>query len=82
MPRVYMSFMQRQGWHCQFLEEDLKTALTKKLAFLSQDMLLELARRDGAVLNFETEQVIRHGIEIGRGCVWLNLNDDQYRKLK
>lgn len=82
MHRVYMSFMQRQGWHCQFLEEGLKTALPKKLAFLSQDMLLELARRGGAVLNLETEQAIRHGIDIGRGGVWLNLTDDQYRKLK
>jgi hypothetical protein len=82
MPRVYMSFMQRQGWHCQFLEEDLKTPLPKRLAFLSQDILLELARRGGAVLNLESEQAMRHGIEIGRGGVWLNLNEGQYRKLK
>jgi hypothetical protein len=82
MHRVYMSFMQRQGWHCQFLEEDLKTALPKKLAFLSQDMILQLARRGGAVLNLEAEQAIRHGIDTGRGGVWLNLNEDQYRKLK
>ncbi len=82
MRRIYMSFMQRQGWHCQFLEEDLKTALPKKLAFLSQDMILQLARRGGAVLNLETEQAIRHGIDIGRGGVWLNLSDEQYRKLK
>jgi hypothetical protein len=82
MHRAYMSFMQRQGWHCQFLEEDLKTALPKKLAFLSQDMILQLARRGGAVLNLETEQAIHHGIDIGRGGVWLNLNDNQYRKLK
>jgi len=64
-----MSFMLRQGWHCQFLEEDLKTALPKKLAFLSQDMIVELARRGGAVVNLESEQAIRHGIEIGRGGV-------------
>ena len=82
MPRVYMGLMQRNGWHCQFLEEDLKTSLSKKLAFLSQDMMIELARRGGAVLNLETEQAIRHGIEIGRGGVWLNLTEEQYRKLK
>jgi hypothetical protein len=82
MHRVYMSFMSRSGWHCQFLEEDLKTSLSKKLAFLSQDMMIELARRGGAVLNLETEQAIRHGIEIGRGGIWLNLTDEQYRKLK
>jgi hypothetical protein len=82
MPRVYMSFMLRHGWHCQFLEEDLKTSLPKKLAFLSQDMILELARPGGAVLNLEAEQAIHHGINIGRGGVWLNLTEDQYRKLK
>ncbi len=82
MQCVYMSFMLRQGWHCQFLEEDLKTALPKKLALLNQDKIIELARRGGAVLNLEAEQAIRHAFEIGRGGVWLNLTDDQYRKLK
>lgn len=82
MPRVYMSFMNRQGWHSQFVEEDLKTPLPKKLEFLSQDMIFELARRGGAILNLESEQSIRHGINIGRGGVWLNLTEDQYRKLK
>jgi hypothetical protein len=24
-----MSFMLREGWHCQFLEEDLKTSLPR-----------------------------------------------------
>ena len=28
--RVYMYFMLRDGWHCQFLEADLKTPLPKK----------------------------------------------------
>jgi len=45
IPRVYMSFMQRQGWHFQFLEEGLKTPLPKKLAFRGQEMDFELARR-------------------------------------
>jgi hypothetical protein len=25
--RIYMSFQDRHGWHCQFMEEDLKTTL-------------------------------------------------------
>jgi hypothetical protein len=29
--RVYLHFMSRTGWHCQFLEADLKTSLPKKL---------------------------------------------------
>jgi hypothetical protein len=82
MHRVYMSFMERIGWHCQFLEEDLKTPLPRKLAFMSQDMIFQLARRGGAKLDLELEQAIRHGIEIGRGGVWLNLSEEQYLKLK
>ena len=82
MPRVYMSFMLREGWHCQFLEPDLKTSIPKKLAFLSQDMIFQLARRGGAELNLEAEQAIRHGISIGRGGIWLNLSEEQYRKLR
>ena len=27
--RIYMYFFQRSDWYCQFLEEDLKTALPK-----------------------------------------------------
>jgi hypothetical protein len=33
--RVYMSFMDRSGWQCQFLEADLKTPLPRKLTFAS-----------------------------------------------
>lgn len=45
-------------------------------------MILQLAKRGGAKVDLEAEQAIRHGIETGRGGVWLNLNDDQYQKLK
>jgi len=80
--RVYMSFMLRQGWHCQFLEQDLKTPLPRKLALASQGKLLKLAERGGATLDLESREAIRHAIEIGRGGVWLNLTDEQYKRLK
>jgi hypothetical protein len=31
--RVYMHFILRKGWFCQFLEDDLKTALPKTIRF-------------------------------------------------
>jgi hypothetical protein len=31
--RIYMHFMLREGRHCQFLEEDLKTPLPGKITF-------------------------------------------------
>lgn len=82
MRRVYMSFMAREGWFCHFLEEDLKTPLPKKLALANPDKIFELARRGGADLTTETQQALHHALEIGRGGVWLNLTDEQYRRLK
>ena len=82
MHRVYMSFMLSKGWHCQFLEADLKTPLPKKLALVSQDKLYEMAQRGGAVMDLEAREAIRHAIEIGRGGVWLNLTDEQYNRLR
>jgi hypothetical protein len=82
MRRVYMSFTAREAWFCSFLEEDLKTPLRKKLAFADRDKIFEMARRGGAKLDLEAEQAIRHGLEIGRGGVWLSLTDEQYEKLK
>jgi hypothetical protein len=79
-----MSFMDAKGgWHCQFLEEDLKTPLPKRLTFQSQDKIMELAERGGAaMMNLEGRQAIQHGIEMGRGGVYLNLTGEQYRKLR
>ena len=79
--RVYMSFMDRQGWFCQFLEEDLKTPLPKKVIVKNQDKVREIARRGGCNMNLESLQALEHGIEIGRGGVWLELTEEQYQKL-
>jgi len=82
MRRVYMSFLERSGWWCEFLEEDLKTPLAKKLAVANRDKILEMARRGGSHLNLEQEQALHHAFEIGRGGVWLNLTEEQYDRLK
>jgi hypothetical protein len=76
-----MAFFLRYGWHCQFLESDLKTPLPKKLNFKSADKILQLAERSGTFLNLEARQSIDHGIAIGRGGIWLELNLEQYEKL-
>ena len=76
-----MSFMLRQGWHCQFLEEDLKTALPRKLRFATPDKIMELVERTGALRDLACRQAVQHGISEGRGGVWLVLSGEQYRKL-
>jgi hypothetical protein len=79
--RVYMSFMLRDGWHCQFLEQDLKTPLPKRLRFSNKEKLREIAERGGCNMNLEARQSLDHGIEIGRGGIWLELSEEQYQKL-
>jgi hypothetical protein len=68
--RVYMYFMERQGWSCQFLEADLKTALPRKLNLDDPAKLIEMAERGGGLPNREADQMLRYGIKMGRGGVW------------
>ena len=77
-----MYFMKRQGWYCQFLEADLKTPLPCKLNLDDPAKLIELAERGGGLPNLEADQMLRHGINMGRGGVWLSLTQEQYQKLK
>jgi type II secretory pathway predicted ATPase ExeA len=77
-----MSFMLRQGWFCQFLEQDLKTSLPRKVTLDDAQKLIEMAERGGCTLNLEARQAMNHAIEIGRGGVWLELTEEQYQKLR
>ena len=74
--------MLRQGWHCQFLEEDLKTPLPRKLSVNDPAKLFEIAERGGYRLNLEGRQAMEHAIKSGRGAIWLELTPEQYAKLK
>jgi hypothetical protein len=76
-----MNYMLRDGWRCSFLEEDLKTTLPRKLTFREPTKIIESAERCGGFKNLEERQALDHGIEIGRGGVWLNLTAEQYAKL-
>lgn len=77
-----MYFMLRSGWHCQFLEPDLKTALLKKLTFSDSRKIVELAERGGYSLTLEGRHTLEHGIENGRGGIWLLLSPEQYQRLR
>lgn len=80
--RVYMSFQDRHGWHCQFLEADLQTALPRKLVFKSPGKIIELVERGGGFKDQESRLMLEQGIAMGRGGVFLSLTDQQYAKLK
>ena len=70
------------GWMCQFLEEDLKTALPRKFTFKTSDKVVQMAERGGADMNLAGRQALDHGLGIGRGGLWLLLDGTQYRKLQ
>jgi len=80
--RVYLSFQCRDGWHCQFLEADLQTPLPKRLHFVSPDKLIELVGRGGGFTDQDSRLAVNHGIEIGRGGIFLKLTEKQYAALR
>ena len=65
-----MSFMDRHGWQCQFLEADLKTQLPKRLHFTSPDKIIELVERGGGLRDQESRLMLEQGIAMGRGGVF------------
>ena len=80
--RVYLSFQDRPGWHCQFLETDLQTPLPKRLHFASSDKVVELIERAGGFTDQETRLMVHQGTEMGRGGIFLKLTEEQYATLR
>jgi hypothetical protein len=81
--RVLLNFMIRPGyWYVSFLEADCQTALARHLVLKSEDKIREMFRRHAAATKLEDEQGMEHGIAIGRGGFWLDLNEEQYQSLR
>jgi hypothetical protein len=80
--RVYMSFQCRYGWHCQFLEADLRTPLPRRLHFTSADKVIEVVQRGGGLTDHESRLMPDQAIATGRGGAFLNLTVEQYARLK
>jgi hypothetical protein len=79
---VYMSFFLQGAWYCQFLDEDLKTSLPRKLTFADPTKVIELIKRGDGYKSLEQQQAVEHAIANGRGGVYLKLSQGQYEKLK
>jgi hypothetical protein len=79
---VYMSFMLRNDWCCQFLEKDLKTPLPRKVVLKDADEILQIAVRGAARMDTEKRQAFDYAIEMGRGGVRLGLTEEQYQRLR
>jgi hypothetical protein len=82
MRRVYLYFMLNKGWHCQFLEPDLKTPLPRTLTFSDPDKIRELHQRFGIDRKLEDKSALEYAFNMGRGSLWLNLTDEQHAELQ
>lgn len=67
---------------CQFLEEDLKTPLPRRLYFQKPEKIRTIVDKVGNFANLQDRQALDYGLEIGRGGVWLQLTSEQYKRLK
>jgi hypothetical protein len=81
--RVYMSFDFRDdgGWHCEFLDKDLRTVLPRVLTLATFESVVALAERGGCVMDLQSRQMLDRALAAGRGGVLLELCKDQYSKL-
>jgi hypothetical protein len=82
MQRVFLQFSFRQGWVCEFMEEDQKTRLPRTVILADERKLFELVKRGGFTLNISGRQEIEEAIRKKRGGVWLELTAEQYAKLR
>jgi hypothetical protein len=76
-----MSFTLRDGWHCTFMEADLRTSAAPARIFSSTDNMVEMIRRGNGFRDLASRQAVEHAIQAGRGNVDLLLTEDQYNKL-
>lgn len=77
-----MFYVLRNVWLCQFLEEDLKTPLPRRLVFRSAEKIRRMVDKVGNFADLQDRQALDYGLEIGRGGGWLQLTDEQYLRLK
>lgn len=77
---VYMYFRYRSRWFCASRTKDRKK-LPRELIFGSSASVWELAKRGNGLIDKWDSEEFELGLEIGRGGIWLRLNDSQFRAL-
>jgi hypothetical protein len=71
--------MFREGWYCQFLDDDLKTTLPRHIVLKDEKSVVEMAQRGGLTAVGKVQ--IGEAIRKKEGGVWLELTEEQYAKL-
>jgi hypothetical protein len=76
-----MSFEFKTGWLCQFLDEELKTILPRRVTVKDEKKIWEMAKRGRFTLNISGREELEQALRRKRGGIWLELTPEQYRKL-
>ena len=72
-----MNFQQHNVWDLSFLESDCKTLIGRRFDVPTDQELFALAERGGADLEDLRQSIARWN----KGSAWLNLTEQQYRRL-
>jgi hypothetical protein len=58
--RIHMSFTLRDGWHCTFMEADLRTSAAPARMFSSTDNMVEMIRRGSGFKDLASKHAVEH----------------------
>jgi hypothetical protein len=67
--------------YIRILSPELRTALPNKLTFADPEKIRELATQGDAVGKPESEQMLEHGIQAGKGGVYFKFTRGQFHDL-
>jgi hypothetical protein len=79
--RIYMTFVLRGTWHCEFMEPYVQTALARKAPLRDPSQLGQFVERARGFKEPAARKAFEVAIKEGKGGIYLELTDEQYRKL-
>lgn len=79
--RVYLSFFVARGWVVQFSPPELERALGRIRTLATEEAVRGIIERTPTVLSDDERRRLEQDLARGRGGVWLELTEEQYRKV-
>lgn len=81
--RVCMSFVYSNGWRCRFHVGDVcKVPISRAFLFQRKERLYEIVRRCRGFESQEAFDTLDKAVAVGRGQIWLDLNEAEFSRLK
>jgi hypothetical protein len=77
-----MKFHRREEWTVELLNDDLRGSVGRLRGFATDDKILEMIARTPTKLDLAAKASLENGIRNGRGGLYLELTEEQYRAWK